>query len=117
MTIENLLKLVDAGWTKEEIQTMTTPQEPQAPVEPQIPQEPQAPQAQQVAENVYKPVEPAVIPKDVSSQQIEAINALLAKVAEQTDVLRQQAIRNSDMPKPLTADDVTAQILNPYEGR
>ena len=112
MTIEQILKLIDAGYTKNEIETLsshtshtdtapetTTP----APVEQVT-----APTTQEVETNVY-PVtsaEPTASAPDDSARW----NALLAEIADMKKAIHGQNIRRGvDTPAPKPIDEELAE--------
>ena len=91
MKYEEIMKLLDAGYTKEEIIAMNDPQ----PAEPQDPQpaEPQDPQI------------------DISS----AVNELKEVFSDFKKELTAMNIMNSRIENPVeSGEDVIAKIINPF---
>lgn len=113
MTIEQILKLIDAGYTKNEIETLssltshtdpasetTTP----APVEQVTAPAPAEPTTQEVGTNV-DPVTSAPAPDDSSRW-----NALLAEIADMKKAIHGQNIRRGvDTPAPKPIDEELAE--------
>lgn len=102
MELDKILKLVEAGFSKEEILGL---------VAPAVPAREQAPAPEAVPEPAPEP-EPApapVAPADNSTVLLEAINRL-------TNTIQSQAIRQSNIPgvsRAQTADQVLAEIIHP----
>ena len=99
MKYEEIMKLLDAGYTKEEIIAMNDPQ----PAEPQDPQpaEPQDPQ----------PAEPQDPQIDISS----AVNELKEVFSDFKKELTAMNIMNSRIENPVeSGEDVIAKIINPF---
>ena len=97
MTINELMKLVDAGFTKQEIlQLAGAAQEPKEDPKPEPKEDP-------------KP-EPAPQPEP---QQAYDMAALLAKMDEMTKAVQASNLAASRQPAPETADDILAAIIRP----
>ena len=101
MTLDNLITLITAGFTKDEILTMSgtaTQRAPQPQPQPQPQAYPQTQQIQQISEQ-----------NDVLS----ALKSLTSAVQSNNINLMQNAV-----PKQVTTEDAIASIINPpnYEG-
>ena len=104
MEFEQLMKLVEAGFTKSEIATMTgafkapatePPAEPAEPAQPKQPAEPMQHSA---------PFE----------ELAAAMNAQQEQISSLTEIIRSGAMRAGYQSEPsVTADDITAHIINP----
>lgn len=107
MNFEQLMKLLEAGFTKDDIMKLstasteistgnpTTDPEPAAPAEPSAPSEPSA------------PVEPA------ESETMKMINDLTAQVKDLTAAVQKQNIRSATgaCEDPETIDDIIAGMF------
>lgn len=91
MTTLEILKLVEAGFTKEEILKL----EPTSTPKPETP--PSEPEP-------HKPQE---------SDAMLAIRALTEQVTKQAELFNKMAILNSQQPKQETVADIMASIINP----
>lgn len=105
MELNTILKLLDAGYTKADIEAMTAPA---AEVTP-------AP-----VEDTVKPAEPAEEPApEMTSADI--LNNLLAEVKGLKAQIQANNIRSDSMKgsaKPVeTAEDILASVINPKERR
>ena len=97
MIIENILKLLDAGYTKAEIEAMTASAEPSQPAEP-------------VSEPVNE--EPAQTP----ASNEEVVNSLIEEIRGLKKQMQMHSIINDGLnPKQETAQDILASIINPVE--
>lgn len=104
MEFEQLMKLVEAGFTKSEIATMTgafkaaatePPAEPAEPAQPKQPAEPMQHGA---------PFEELAAAMKAQQEQISAL----------TEIMKSGAMRAGYQSEPaVTADDITAHIINP----
>ena len=105
MELNTILKLLDAGYTKADIEAMSAPA---AEVTPEPAEEP------------VKPAEPAEEPKpEMTSADI--LNNLLAEVKGLKAQIQANNIRSDSMKgsaKPVeTAEDILASVINPKERR
>lgn len=89
MKLEEIIKLIDAGYSKEEIQAMNQPEE--APAEPE--EQPEAQEAQ--------PAAPAV-----------DLSALQKELADIKKGLYAMNIMNSTQPEKKSADDVLKAVMD-----
>lgn len=97
MKVEDILALINAGYTKAEISAMTAPQEPALQPDPTIQPEPEAvPVAEQ----------PAVVPADNNAD----LSALLAEVKQLRAAVQANALRSDSLPT-LTHEDIATKIL------
>lgn len=97
MKVEDILALINAGYTKAEISAMTAPQEPALNPDPTIQPEPEAvPVAEQ----------PAVVPADNNTD----LSALLAEVKQLRAAVQANALRSDSLPT-LTHEDIATKIL------
>ena len=144
MTLDNLIALITAGFTKEEILTMSGTAPQRAP-QPQPQPQPQAynatqffPQNQNFQQGMgtqgyaqmYPQAQPQAVPQ-VQPQAYPQTQAQQARqIGEQNDVLSAlksltSAVQSNNVnmmqnavPKPVTTEDAIASIINPpnYEG-
>lgn len=117
MTIEQILKLIDAGYTKNEIETLssttslTSPASettPPAPVEQVTAPAPAEPTTQEVETNVdpVTSAEPAAPAPDDGDRW----NTLLAEIADMKKAIHAQNIRRGvDTPAPKPIDEELAE--------
>lgn len=98
MEFEQLMKLVEAGFTKSEIATMTGAFKAPSTEPPAEPAEPAQPK---------QPAEPFEELAAAMKAQQEQISAL-------TEIMKSGAMRAGYQSEPsVTADDITAHIINP----
>lgn len=110
MTFEQLMKLLDAGFTKQEIMALngTPAPAPQPEPEPGPGPEP-APAPQPVPEPAPAPQsvpEPAPAPQNDQA-------AILAKLEELNQTIIRSNINNSRQPETESVDDILATIIRP----
>lgn len=98
MKVEDILALINAGYTKAEISAMTAPAEPVNTPDPTI--QPVEPEAVPVAE------QPAVVPADPNPD----LSALLAEVKQLRAAVQANALRSDSLPT-LTHEDIATKIL------
>ena len=96
MTFEQLIKLLDAGFTKDEIMALNGTPAPAPQTEPEPDPEP-APQP-----------EPAPAPAPQNDQA-----AILAKLEELNQTIIRSNINNSRQPETESVDDILATIIRP----
>lgn len=114
MKLEDILTLVKAGYTREEIAKLETPEPPAAAPLSETPEQPAEAQPTPPAKAPEtKPTEPAKeAPKPESTgndQVLGAINALTAAIQKMN-------IQNASIPgggEELTPEDMIANIINP----
>ena len=102
MTAEQIIKLLDAGFTKEEILQAG---EKVAGGNP-------SPEPTPTPEPTPEPT-PTPSPTDAMGQQMQLITETLGKVTDAVKAIQEANIRNSQMPQPESADDILAQIISP----
>ena len=129
MTLDNLITLITAGFTKEEILTMsgtTTQRAPQPQPQPQFyPQNYQ--QSQTPVQGVQGYVQqfpqtqaqPQLYPQ-AQTQQISDQNDVLSALKNLTSAVQSNNVNlmQNTVPKQVTTEDAIASIINPpnYEG-
>lgn len=100
MNAKEVLALVNAGFTKEEIMQLVTAQAPEGDIEP--------------LEDLIPPKQPpeAETPKEPEAdKRLDSIVERLDKLSSGMETL---ALRNTQMPERETAEDALAKIINPY---
>ena len=128
MEPKEILELVRAGFTKQDIALMIAPVSADpAGVQTSIPAEPAAPEAAAeavpVAEPAAEPAAPATalpVPAGVAQldpQQQPSTADIMREIARLTSAVQANAIANSTMPQgisnPVKAEDIVAQIIRP----
>ena len=99
MNYEDIILLVKAGYTRDQIAAMQAPAEPPA---PPAPAEPPAPPA---------PAEPPAQPKP---QGIEDLSQMLAaEFAKLNDAIVKANLQQAQQPPQESVDDILASIINP----
>ena len=123
MELTDILSLVKAGYTREEIAQMEKPQPSDAnpePVQLQMPipvptPEPANPPAQ-VAEPVAVPA-PAPVPQPAQQEAQPTMAELMQSIAKLTSAVQANAISQSVIPagvsNPPSAEDMLAEIIRP----
>ena len=117
MTIEQIITLINAGYTKEEIQSFSpaepTPGASAAPVAVPAP----VPPAEEAPAAVQAPVAvPAPVPAPAPAPAQEPTLAdLMQQVAKLTSAIQANAIAQSVLPqtRPAGAEDAIAEIIRP----
>ena len=110
-TLEQITKLIDAGYTKDEIAALFAQEaKEQAPADPKPAEQPQAqPQTQ-----------PQQVPADQQPAQqltgFEKLDAAINKMNELADGIAKLAIMNSQQPARESTNDFLAKIINPHYG-
>ena len=104
MNTENILKLVDAGFTKEEILALAGTAQPK---EAEPPKDEPASQPEPEPEPEKKPAQP--------DPNEERYNELLAAMQKLTGAIQASNIQNSsNREEPqLSAEDILAEVVNP----
>ena len=105
-TLEQITKLIDAGYTKEEIAALFAQEaKEQAPADPKPAPQPQA--------------DPQPAPADPQPAQpagFEKLDAAINKMNELADGIAKLAIMNSQQPARESTNDFLAKIINPHYG-
>lgn len=109
MNIEQILKLIDAGYTKDEISALTAPQTP-------------AEDVKQTGGTDAPPIEEKPAEQTDAPQTKDEVRTLLAKIAELTDTVnsvkasqQKNNIRTQivDTVAEQTTEDILTSIINP----
>ena len=101
MNYEDIILLVKAGYTRDQIVAMQTPAEPPAPPAPPAPAEPPAPPT---------PAEP----EPPKPQGIEDLSQMLAaEFAKLNDAIVKANLQQAQQPPQESVDDILASIINP----
>ena len=131
MTLEQIIALSQAGFTKQEILSLAnlTPQStPQSTPQP-TPQPtttrivaplPGAPQAAHTPTTTPAPAQAqaqAQAPAQVQAQGTDSENGVLSKLNELKKLLLMGNVNGSQMPEQTTADDMLAAIINPFDNK
>ena len=101
MNYEDIILLVKAGYTRDQIAAMQTPAEPPAPPAPPAPAEPPAPPTQAESE----PPKPQGL-GDLSQM-------LAAEFAKLNDAIVKANLQQAQQPPQESVDDILASIINP----
>ncbi len=102
MELENIIKLLDAGYTKDEISALMNPAAPAE--EPAAPAEEPAPEPAQAADP-----EPAPAPQPAGNDQIlEALNKLTNAI-----ITKNLNATTAETAKEQTTTDILAKIIAP----
>ena len=118
MELSDILSLVKAGYTREEINQMENPKP--ADLDPVPVQQPVVPAEQtpvQVAEPVAQPV-PQPVPQPVQQEAQPSMADLMQSIAKLTSAVQANAIAQSVIPgganpQTPTAEDMIAEIIRP----
>ena len=101
MNYEDIILLVKAGYTRDQIAAMQAPAEPPAPPAPPAPAEPPAPPT------------PAA-PEPPKPQGIEDLSQMLAaEFAKLNDAIVKANLQQAQQPPQESVDDILASIINP----
>ena len=121
MEPKEILELVRAGFTKQDIAQMIAPvsSDPAA-VQTSIPAEPASPEAAAEAIPAAEPAAPAA-PAALAQQEPQpqqpSTADIMREIARLTSAVQANAIANSTMPQgisnPVKAEDIVAQIIRP----
>lgn len=123
MELTDILSLVKAGYTREEIEQMDKPQprDPNpVPVQPTV--QTTAPEAEPVPAPVDVPVAPAVpaptpVPQPAQQEAQPTMAELMQSIAKLTSAVQANAIAQSVIPagvsNPPKAEDMLAEIIRP----
>lgn len=101
MNYEDIILLVKAGYTRDQIAAMQAPAEPPAPPAPPAPAEPPAPSA---------PAEP----EPPKPQGLDDLSQMLAaEFAKLNDAIVKANLQQAQQPPQESVDDILASIINP----
>ena len=104
MNYEDIILLVKAGYTRDQIAAMRAPTEPTVPPAPAEPTVPPAP-----AEPSAPPT-----PADPKPQGIEDLSQMLAaEFAKLNDAIVKANLQQAQQPPQESVDDILASIINP----
>lgn len=107
MSYEDIILLVKAGYTRDQIAAM---QAPPAPAEPPAPPAP-APAEPPAPAETHAPPAPAEPPKP---QGLEDLSAMLAaEFAKLNDAIVKANLQQAQQPPRESVDDILASIINP----
>lgn len=101
MSYEDIILLVKAGYTRDQIAAMQAPPAPAEPPEPPAPAEPPAPPA---------PAEPEP-PKPRGLEDLSQM--LAAEFAKLNDAIVKANLQQAQQPPQESVDDILASIINP----
>ena len=109
-TLEQITKLIDAGYTKDEIAELFAQEaKEQAPADPKPAQQAQQPQA----DTQPAPADPQLAQQPTG---FEKLDAAINKMNELADGIAKLAIMNSQQPARESTNDFLAKIINPHYG-
>ena len=129
MTLEQIIALSQAGFTKQEILSVanltpqSTPQStpqptPQPTTTPIVASLPGAPQAAHTPTTTPTPAPAqAQAQAPAQAQGTDSENGVLSKLNELEKLLLMGNVNGSQMPEQATADDMLASIINPFENK
>lgn len=100
MTTDQVLKLIEAGFTAEEIRGMEKPADPEPETQPEPEQEPEP--------EPEKEPEPETESKPLTAEDVKQIVADAMKAAQQA--ANRASARRDDEKPPMTAQDVIRQL-------
>ena len=116
MTTNDILELVRAGFTKEEIFTLAGAQPAPEQKQPEQKPEEKQPEQKQPEEKQPKqkqPEEKQPEQKQPAPQQYDMLGQILEKLDQTAEQMRDLAIKQSQQPPKETADDILAAIIRP----
>ena len=99
MTIQEIITLTNAGWSKDEIMSLTSGEQPQQPEQPEQPQQPEQPAEQP------KPEQPAEQPN-----RLEQLETKLDYVINRFNLLAVQQSHQPDDQKE-SLDDILSSVV------
>lgn len=131
MTLEQIIALSQAGFTKQDILSLanltpqSTPQStpqptPQPTTTPIVAPLPGAPQAAHTPTTTPTPAPAqaqAQAQAPAQAQGTDSENGVLSKLNELEKLLLMGNVNGSQMPEQATADDMLASIINPFENK
>ena len=115
MTVQEIIELTKAGWTKAEIiQLAGVPSAPKD--EPKDTPPKETPPKEDAKETPPKETPPAEAPKDITTDQkiMELITKLDQKVDNISSGIQKGNLQASRQPKQETVEDALASVINPY---
>lgn len=116
MELTDILSLVKAGYTREEIEQMENPKPAVPPVENPVPVAKPADPPAQVAEPVAVPA-PKPVPQPAQQEAQPTLAELMQSIVKLTSAVQANAIAQSVLPGGITeqpkAEDMLAEIIRP----
>ena len=103
MNYEDIILLVKAGYTRDQIAAMQAPAEPPAPAEPA--------QAAPAEPAQAAPAEPQAQPKPQGIDDLSQM--LVAEFAKLNDAIVKANLQQAQQPPQESVDDILASIINP----
>ena len=123
MELTDILALVKAGYTRDEIAQMDNPQTPDpnpVPVQQPVPNVAQVAEPANVPAQVVEPVAvpaPAPVPQPAQQEAQPTMAELMQSIAKLTSAVQANAIAQSVIPagvsNPPSAEDMLAEIIRP----
>lgn len=112
--LEQIFKLIDAGYTKEEINELLQPKEELNKIYPEEPKEPEEP-VEEAKEIPHTQNQPIAFTTDIMKQLGDAIKGLDDRINKLDKSIKAGNILNSSMEvKPTeTAEDILASLITP----
>ena len=112
-TKDDIMELIQAGFTPDQIVSLSDKQTPDAflPSQTPTPEQPQAPAAPEVGEPT-----PAPAPAPESTPKGATMDDVLAGITALNANMQKSMLQNSSQPnggQPQTAESILAQIINP----
>ena len=102
MNYEDIILLVKAGYTRDQIAAMQAPTAPTAPAEPQTPSAP------------AEPAEPQTQPAQAHPTEIgDLVQMLSAEFAKLNAAIVKANLQQAQQPPQESVDDILASIINP----
>lgn len=108
MELNTILKLLDAGYTKADIEAMTAPAAEVTPAPAEEPVKPAEAPAEEPA--------PEMTSADILNNLLAEVKGLKAQI--QANNIRSDSMKGNGYSKPIeTAEDILASVINPKERR
>ena len=119
MKLEEIITLLNAGYTKDEIQAMEMPENKPSPATAGDPQDPPAAPAAPDPEPPAAPPAAPVLPSTDNADVTKYIAQLTAQVSSLTKQIQNSNLLSAQQPaqQQNTAEDILANLINPtYKG-
>ena len=119
MTLEQIIALSQAGFTKQEILSVAnlTPRPTTTPIVASLPGAPQAAHTPTTTPTPAPAQAQAQAQAPAQAQGTDSENGVLSKLNELEKLLLMGNVNGSQMPEQATADDMLASIINPFENK